>query len=155
MSPNITGKRVPILTERANAAIASSRKRRLSLSSQEGTDDIPRQRAHTSDTSPAMVTTANDSNLPPTTPANAPPHAAEAPEGTHEAEGDADETVSMVDSDMSNSSSVPATASRETPEVQLKRLQKEWHAPVYTFFQPTPKIVELNKRLAHEFKCIG
>ena len=119
-----TGKRVPILTERANAAIASSRKRRLSLSSQEGTDDIPRQRARTSESSPAMGTTAvNDSDLSPTTLTNTPHHAAEAPEGTDETEGDADDTISVTDSDISNSSSVPAAAGRETPEVQLSMLK--------------------------------
>jgi hypothetical protein len=37
----------------------------------------------------------------------------------------------------------------------IERLQREWRSPVYAFFQPTPKIVELNGRRAHEFKCSG
>lgn len=30
---------------------------------------------------------------------------------------------------------------------------KEWISPVYAFFEPTPCIVEINGRRAHEFKC--
>lgn len=30
---------------------------------------------------------------------------------------------------------------------------KEWISPVYAFFEPTPRIVEINGRRAHEFKC--
>ncbi|KAF8314397.1 hypothetical protein F5887DRAFT_894985, partial [Amanita rubescens] len=36
-----------------------------------------------------------------------------------------------------------------------ERLQKEWCSPIYAFFQPNPKIVEINDRRAHEFKCSG
>jgi hypothetical protein len=34
-----------------------------------------------------------------------------------------------------------------------ERLQKEWCSPIYAFFQPTPKIIEINDRHAHKFKC--
>ncbi|KAG1749457.1 hypothetical protein EDB19DRAFT_1629468, partial [Suillus lakei] len=34
-----------------------------------------------------------------------------------------------------------------------ERLMKEWTSPVYAFFNPTPRIVEINGRRAHEFKC--
>jgi hypothetical protein len=30
---------------------------------------------------------------------------------------------------------------------------KDWVSPVYAFFNPTPKVVEINGRHAHEFKC--
>lgn len=30
---------------------------------------------------------------------------------------------------------------------------KDWNSPVYAFFDPTPKIVAVNGRKAHEFKC--
>ena len=36
-----------------------------------------------------------------------------------------------------------------------ERLQKEWCSPIYAFFQPTPRIIEINGRRAHEFKCSG
>ena len=32
---------------------------------------------------------------------------------------------------------------------------KEWNSPVYAFFDPTPKIVIIQGRRAHEFKCQG
>jgi len=32
---------------------------------------------------------------------------------------------------------------------------KDWVSPVYAFFHQTPKIVEVNGRHAHEFKCKG
>ncbi|KAG1823692.1 uncharacterized protein BJ212DRAFT_1296263 [Suillus subaureus] len=34
-----------------------------------------------------------------------------------------------------------------------KQMMKDWNSPVYTFFNPTPKIVEINGYCAHEFKC--
>ncbi|KAG1743745.1 uncharacterized protein EDB91DRAFT_1051080, partial [Suillus paluster] len=33
------------------------------------------------------------------------------------------------------------------------RLMKGWISPVYAFFEPTPRIVEINGRCTHEFKC--
>jgi hypothetical protein len=30
---------------------------------------------------------------------------------------------------------------------------REWVSPVYAFFDPTPNIVEIKGRRAHEFKC--
>jgi hypothetical protein len=32
---------------------------------------------------------------------------------------------------------------------------KDWNSPVYAFFEPIPKIVEISGRNAHEFKCQG
>ncbi|KAG0695735.1 hypothetical protein DFH29DRAFT_790188, partial [Suillus ampliporus] len=33
------------------------------------------------------------------------------------------------------------------------RLMKDWNSPVYAFFDPTPQIVEIDGRRAHNFKC--
>ncbi|KAF8344483.1 hypothetical protein F5887DRAFT_918053 [Amanita rubescens] len=79
MLPDTTGKRIPKLMEKANGAIASSRKRPLSLSSQEGNHDIPRQRARTDKDAPAPVD-ASPTTTPPNTslaatPVNPTPHA--------------------------------------------------------------------------------
>jgi hypothetical protein len=30
---------------------------------------------------------------------------------------------------------------------------KEWTSPVYAFFEPTPKVIDIDGRRAHEFKC--
>ncbi|KAG2104740.1 uncharacterized protein F5147DRAFT_561732, partial [Suillus discolor] len=34
-----------------------------------------------------------------------------------------------------------------------EQLMKEWNSPVYAFFDPTPHIIEIADRRAHEFKC--
>jgi hypothetical protein len=34
-----------------------------------------------------------------------------------------------------------------------ERLMKEWISPIYAFFDPTPHIVEVDGRRAHQFKC--
>ncbi|KAF9223384.1 hypothetical protein BS17DRAFT_767259 [Gyrodon lividus] len=41
----------------------------------------------------------------------------------------------------------------KTGEEQLKHLTKEWMSPIYTFFDPTPLIIEINGRHAHDFEC--
>ncbi|KIK33082.1 hypothetical protein CY34DRAFT_36909, partial [Suillus luteus UH-Slu-Lm8-n1] len=34
-----------------------------------------------------------------------------------------------------------------------ERVMKDWNSPVYAFFDPTPQIVEIDGRRAHDFKC--
>ncbi|KAG1740362.1 hypothetical protein EDB19DRAFT_1828564 [Suillus lakei] len=41
----------------------------------------------------------------------------------------------------------------ETAEDELKRLMNDWNSPVYAFFDPTPQIIEIDGRRAHDFKC--
>ena len=38
-------------------------------------------------------------------------------------------------------------------EFNTERLMKDWNSPVYAFFHPTPQIVEVDGRHAHDFKC--
>ncbi|KAG2740566.1 hypothetical protein P692DRAFT_201840419 [Suillus brevipes Sb2] len=40
-------------------------------------------------------------------------------------------------------------------QTPTERFMKDWISPVYTFFEPFPKIVEENGRRAHVFKCQG
>jgi hypothetical protein len=37
--------------------------------------------------------------------------------------------------------------------ITTERLMDEWVSPVYAFFEPTPRIIEIDGRRAHEFKC--
>lgn len=41
----------------------------------------------------------------------------------------------------------------ETPEAELKRLQKDWTAPIYAFFKSDPIIEHIDGRRAHVFVC--
>ncbi|KAF8331548.1 hypothetical protein F5887DRAFT_922718 [Amanita rubescens] len=118
-------KRVPKLTERANPAISSSRKRRLSLSSQDETHDTPRQRVRTDNASPvtpdAQATPPVNATPPATTPASSDsatrnPSATDGPEEL----GDTDETNSSVNTS-TNTSDGPLPVN-ETPEAQLSML---------------------------------
>ena len=36
---------------------------------------------------------------------------------------------------------------------KTERLMKDWNSPVYAFFDPTPQIIEIDGRCAHDFKC--
>lgn len=36
---------------------------------------------------------------------------------------------------------------------KTERVMKDWNSPVYAFFDPTPQIVEIDGRRAHDFKC--
>ena len=36
---------------------------------------------------------------------------------------------------------------------QSEKKQKEWSAPIYAFFEPVPRNIEVEGRPAHEFKC--
>ncbi|KAG1745067.1 uncharacterized protein EDB91DRAFT_1050146 [Suillus paluster] len=38
-------------------------------------------------------------------------------------------------------------------EYKTERLMKDWNSPVYAFFDPTPQIIKINGRRAHDFKC--
>lgn len=38
-------------------------------------------------------------------------------------------------------------------EYKIERLMKDWNSPVYAFFNPTPQIIEIDGRRAHDFKC--
>jgi len=51
----------------------------------------------------------------------------------------------------------PVTAERqpEDAEAELKRLQKDWTAPIYAFFKPTPLIECVGGRRVHVFECIA
>jgi hypothetical protein len=120
MFPDTTGKRVPKLTEKANGAIASSRKRPLSLSSQEGNHDIPRQRARTDKDAPAPPVDASPTTTPPNaslaaTPVDPTPHAAPNISSTDETEqlGEVDDTTNAT-----GTSNCPVPID-ETPEEEL------------------------------------
>lgn len=45
------------------------------------------------------------------------------------------------------------TSDEASPEEELEQLMKEWNSPVYAFFESKPKIVEIEGRFAHDFKC--
>ncbi|KAG1872981.1 hypothetical protein DFJ58DRAFT_836802 [Suillus subalutaceus] len=71
-------------------------------------------------------------------------------------EAEAYQNVTMVEDTSKDEDNIPEQESSpdvETPEDELKRLMKEWTSPVYAFFNPTPRIVEINGRHTHEFKC--
>lgn len=36
---------------------------------------------------------------------------------------------------------------------RVERLRKEWRAPIYGFFEPKPRVMEVNGRRAHDFIC--
>jgi hypothetical protein len=120
MLPDTTGKHVPKLTEKDNGAIASSRTHPLSLSSQEGNHDIPRQCARTDKDAPAPPVDASPTTTPPNTsltatPVDPTPHAAPNISGT-------DETEQLEEVDDTNNatgtSNCPVPVD-ETPEEQL------------------------------------
>ena len=113
-------KRVPKLTERANAAIASSRKRRLSLSSQDETHDTPRQRVRTDDASPATADVQ-------TTPVNASPAAtiptpSDTTPNPNATNGPEDSELDIPDETSMSDSPLPVDDDDETPEAQLSTL---------------------------------
>ncbi|KAF8805491.1 hypothetical protein BYT27DRAFT_7192513 [Phlegmacium glaucopus] len=43
----------------------------------------------------------------------------------------------------------------ENADAELKRLQKDWTAPIYAFFKPTPTIEHIGGRRVHVFECIA
>ncbi|KAG0691654.1 hypothetical protein DFH29DRAFT_883977 [Suillus ampliporus] len=57
--------------------------------------------------------------------------------------------------DNDNKDELSDTDKEESPEDELKRLMKDWISPVYTFFNPKPRIVIIKGQCAHEFKCFG
>ncbi|KAG2028835.1 hypothetical protein BDR03DRAFT_882586 [Suillus americanus] len=38
-------------------------------------------------------------------------------------------------------------------QYKIERLMNDWNSPVYAFFDPTPQIIEIDGRRAHDFKC--